>query len=553
MELVQAIVFEQLFCLEELQQLQDQFAAATGVASIITRPDGTPITRPSKFCRLCVDIIRNTPIGLANCCRSDAQIGRLRLDGPTVQLCESGGLWDAGAGISVNGQHLANWLIGQVRDENHTEAQIREYAIKIGADEAQVVEAFFEIPSMSLERFRDIASLLFTLSSQLADTAAKKLLQNQLVSAKEVAEENETRFKALHNASFGGISIHDKGIILDCNQGLAEISGYSVEELVGMNGLLLIAERSRELVMKNILSGYEKSYEAFGVRKNGEEFPMRLEAREIPYKGKQVRTVEFRDITEQKQAEQMIENKNKELEQIVYVASHDLRSPLVNVDGYSREMQYLVEELRLALGEEHADSPNLNAARAVLPEMTDALRHVRNSTSQMDALLKGLLRLSRLGRAALFLEPLNMKELLGRVASSYEFQLRSAGISIEIGGLPDCQGDAVQVAQIFSNLIGNAVKFTDPSRPGVIRVSGMTEMGRSIYCVEDNGIGIAPEHQNNIFELFHRLNPADTEGEGLGLTIVRQVVGRLGGDIRLESQLGVGSRFFVALPAARSK
>lgn len=81
----------------------------------------------------------------------------------------------------------------------------------------------------------------------------------------------------------------------------------------------------------------------------------------------------------------------------------------------------------------------------------------------------------------------------------------------------------------------------------------MTEMGRSIYCVEDNGIGIAPEHQNNIFELFHRLNPADTEGEGLGLTIVRQVVGRLGGDIRLESQLGVGSRFFVALPAARSK
>lgn len=551
MEPMQTIVFEQLFCLDELQRLQDEFAAATGVASIITKPDGVPITRPSKFCRLCVDIIRKTPLGYANCCRSDAQIGRLRLDGPTVQLCESGGLWDAGAGIAVNGEHLANWLIGQVRDENHTEAQIREYTRMIGADEAQVVEAFFEIPSMSQQRFHHIARLLFTLSSQLSDSAEKKLLQNQLLAAKEVAEENETRFKALHNASFGGISIHDKGVILDCNQGLATMTGYSVDELVGMNGLLLIAERSRDLVLKNILSGYEKPYEAFGVRKNGEEFPMRLEAREIPYKGKQVRTVEFRDITAQKLAEQIIENKNKELEQIVYVASHDLRSPLVNVDGYGRELQYLVEELRTALGAAGADSADLHAARAVLPEMSDALRHIRNSTSQMDSLLKGLLRLSRLGRAALCIEPLDMNALLNRIVSSFEFQVRSAGIRLEVGELPACQGDAVQVAQVFSNLIANAVKFIDPQRPGVIRISGGAELGRSVYCVEDNGIGIAPEHQNNIYELFHRLNPTETEGEGLGLTIVRQILGRLGGDIRLESKPGEGSRFFVLLPAAR--
>ena len=553
MEPIQAIVFEQFFCLEELQRLQDEFAAATGVASIITNPDGSPITRPSRFCRLCVDIIRKTPLGLANCCKSDARIGRLRLDGPTVQLCESGGLWDAGAGIAVNGQHLANWLIGQVRDEQHSEAQIREYAKRIGADEAEVVQAFFEIPAMSKERFDHIAQLLFTLSSQLSDTAAKKLLQNQLLAAKEVAEENETRFKALHNASFGGISIHDKGVILDCNHGLATMTGFSVEELVGMDGLLLIAERSRELVMNNILSGYEKPYEAFGLRKNGEEFPMRLEARAIPYKGKQVRTVEFRDITEQKQAEQIIETKNKELEQIVYVASHDLRSPLVNVDGYGRELQYLVEELRVALGETGAAELDVNAAKAVLPEMTDALRHIRNSTAQMDALLKGLLRLSRLGRSALCVEALEMNELMAHIVSSFEFQIRSAGIALEIGELPACQGDAVQVAQIFSNLLGNAVKYVDRQRSGFIRISGGAELGSSVYCVEDNGIGIAPEHQNKIFELFHRLNPAETEGEGLGLTIVRQLVSRLGGEIRLESQPGEGSRFFVTLPAARHK
>ncbi|MCA1787183.1 MAG: PAS domain S-box protein, partial [Desulfobacteraceae bacterium] len=122
--------------------------------------------------------------------------------------------------------------------------------------------------------------------------------------AEEALRESEARFKALHNASFGGIAIHDQGIILECNQGLSEITGYQYSELIGMNGLLLIAEKSRETVMNNIQTGYEKPYEAFGLRKNGEEFPMQLEARNIPYKGKQVRTVEFRDITERKRTEE---------------------------------------------------------------------------------------------------------------------------------------------------------------------------------------------------------------------------------------------------------
>ena len=124
--------------------------------------------------------------------------------------------------------------------------------------------------------------------------------------AEEALKESEERFKALHNASFGGIGIHDKGIILECNQGLSEMTGYSKEELIGMDGLLLIAPETRDLVMKNILAGYEKPYEAVGLRKNGELYPIRLEARNIPHKGKKVRTVEFRDITESKQAEEAL-------------------------------------------------------------------------------------------------------------------------------------------------------------------------------------------------------------------------------------------------------
>jgi len=123
------------------------------------------------------------------------------------------------------------------------------------------------------------------------------------IQAQKLLQESEQRFKVLHNASFGGIALHDQGLIIECNQGLADITGYSIEELVGMDGLLLIAPNDRELVMNNIKAGYEKPYEAFGIRKNNEIYPLKLEARNLPYNGKQVRVVEFRDISELKKQE----------------------------------------------------------------------------------------------------------------------------------------------------------------------------------------------------------------------------------------------------------
>lgn len=149
-------------------------------------------------------------------------------------------------------------------------------------------------------------------------SSEKELREREITD--EALRESEERFKALHNASFGGIGIHDKGVILECNQGLSDMTGYLTQELIGMNGLLLIAPESRDLVMHNIITAYEKPYEAIGLRKNGQKFPMRLEARNIPYKGKIVRTVEFRDITKTKQAEEALRKseaiKNKMLSNI---------------------------------------------------------------------------------------------------------------------------------------------------------------------------------------------------------------------------------------------
>ena len=147
---------------------------------------------------------------------------------------------------------------------------------------------------------------LISLEGFISDITERKQAEKDL-------QESEERFKALHNATFGGVAIHDKGIILVCNQGLSAITGYSVEELEGMDGLLLVAKQARKVVTDNIASGHETPYEVIGVRKDGEEYPLRIEARNIPYKGQDVRVAEFRDITERKNAEK---NANEERERL---------------------------------------------------------------------------------------------------------------------------------------------------------------------------------------------------------------------------------------------
>ena len=179
------LMLEELFNLDDIQRLQDEFARATGVASIITRVDGPPITAPSNFCRLCNDIIRKTERGCANCFKSDAALGRFNPHGPNVQPCMSGGLWNAGASISVGGKHIANWLVGQVRDNTQTEASMREYARAIEADEGAVVEAFHEVPTMSREQFECVAQALFTLAQQLSTTAYQNVQQARFITERK--------------------------------------------------------------------------------------------------------------------------------------------------------------------------------------------------------------------------------------------------------------------------------------------------------------------------------------------------------------------------------
>jgi diguanylate cyclase (GGDEF)-like protein len=192
------IDFSELIDIDTMQKLQDEFSDATGVASVITHTDGTPITRTSNFTTLCQDIIRKTERGCENCYKSDAAIGSYSADGPIIKSCLSGGLWDAGAAITVGGKHVANWLIGQVRDENLKEEQLAAYAREIGADETEALLAFSEVPQMSLQRFEKIAKLLYTISNQLSNLAFQNLLQARFINEKRQIEK-EILFLSYHD------------------------------------------------------------------------------------------------------------------------------------------------------------------------------------------------------------------------------------------------------------------------------------------------------------------------------------------------------------------
>ncbi len=183
------IGFEELFDLNEIQEIQDRFAAATGVASIITKPDGTPITKPSNFRRLCNEIIRGSSKGLENCLKSDSVVGKSFIKGATVMPCLSAGLWDAGASINVGGEHIANWLIGQVRDGTQTEEKMREYARQIEVDEETFIEEFRKVPVMSKEEFGRIGDALFSLSNQLSTFAYQNIQQARFITERKKFEE----------------------------------------------------------------------------------------------------------------------------------------------------------------------------------------------------------------------------------------------------------------------------------------------------------------------------------------------------------------------------
>ncbi len=307
------IQFSELFVLEDIQRLQDLFADANGIASLITTIDGQPITKPSNFTRLCSNIIRKTEKGRANCFKSDAAIGKKCSSGPIIQPCMSCGLWDAGASITVAGKHIANWLIGQVRNEEVNELQMIQYADEIGAKSVDFMEAFHDVPSMSSEKFEKIARLLFAYANELSEKAYNNLLLKRQIAETEKAakllQESEERFHTLFNkAPLGYQSLDFDGNFIEVNHKWLDTLGYTHQEVIG--------KWFGDFLSPSYQEGFRKRFPIFKaqghihsefemVHKNGEKLFIAFEGKvgyDIKGEFQQTHCI-LQDITERKRSE----------------------------------------------------------------------------------------------------------------------------------------------------------------------------------------------------------------------------------------------------------
>jgi PAS domain S-box-containing protein len=346
------------------------------------------------------------------------------------------------------------------------------------------------------------------------------------------------------------------GRFLYVNEAACNHLGYSREELLSMRVPDIDPGASGRTFPDNWERVKRKgfmTFETFHLTKDGRLLSVEISANYLEFAGKEYIFSFVRDITDRKQADEALQDlnrelgeKNKELETIVHVASHDLRSPLVTIQGYGEELAETCQALQSTLNGMGVDGAVKKELLSALEEkIPEFLHHIQSGASRIDSLLRGLLRVSRLGKATVSVDRLDMNAMMAEIAESLNDQIHETGADLRVENLPPCRGDTTPITQVFSNLVDNALKYRDPSRPPVIDISAREEEGSSVYCVKDNGIGVRPDLSERI---FHRLKKSDVQGEGLGLTIARQIVARHNGKIWGESDPGEGNAFYVILP-----
>jgi len=241
---------------------------------------------------------------------------------------------------------------------------------------------------------------------------------------------------------------------------------------------------------------------------------------------------------------------NEEVQRFAYIVSHDLRSPLVNVMGYTAELEQAGKTIDRHIVEAEKVRPvDPEILTAVREDMPEAIGFIRASTEKMDRLINAILKLSREGRRNLAPEVLDVGVIAQKAADAIRHQTEEVGAEVIVEATPSVESDRLSMEQIIGNLIDNAVKYLDPARPGRIVVSGRDLPGGWVeYLIADNGRGISARDHERIFELFRRAGRQDRPGEGLGLAFVRNSVRRLGGAIEVDSTLGEGSTFRLKFP-----
>jgi signal transduction histidine kinase len=250
---------------------------------------------------------------------------------------------------------------------------------------------------------------------------------------------------------------------------------------------------------------------------------------------------------------------NQEIQRYAYIVTHDLRAPLVNIMGFTSELQEALKSIDAfyAAPEGSIDHENLREAATltVKEDLPEAITFIRSSTRKMDELINAILKISRDGRRDLKPEPIDLQNLIESSAATIQHQVAEASGEIKVSAnVKRFVSDRFSVEQIIGNLFDNAVKYRDRSRPLQVSVNAYPVNRFTIAMeVKDNGRGIAEEDHERIFELFRRSGNLESPGEGIGLAHVRSLTRNMGGDINVKSEIGKGTTFMVRLPADLSQ
>ena len=263
------------------------------------------------------------------------------------------------------------------------------------------------------------------------------------------------------------------------------------------------------------------------------------------------------DITEHKRREDELKQLNTELETYTYIASHDLRSPLVNMRGFARELELSLQTMNPIV--QQMESKLDEAGQKILKEafredIPEALNFIVKAVERMDTLTTAVLDLTRIGKREYVRTSVDVTALMVKCVDVQAYEIAKNQIEVTYDTLPPIYTDSLALEQIFSNLLDNAVKYTQPGRAGKIHISAVSSATDITYSVQDNGRGIDPQDMKKIFEIFKRARNTDTvRGLGMGMAFVKATVRKLGGSIWCNSVLGEGTTFYVQLPRDMKK